>query len=144
MERAKSFRVGRERPSASLDAPPRLVDLDVEQDREGPVRKRTPRDLRSDRSAAELEHDQLRAREQIGGGLLLESAKLCLAARREDLRDRAARSFLDDGVEADEAPPEALRDDRAKRRLACAHEADESEMAVEGVQRRHVSAIRSR
>src|SRR5207244_4087994 len=58
--------------------------------------------------------------------------------------DRRAHPLLDDRVEADELPAESFRDDRAERRLAGTHEPYERQVAVEGVQRRHVSPIRAR
>ena len=70
------------------------------------------------------------AREHVGGCLLLELPEGCLAVPLEDLRDGLADSLLDDLVDRDERPAQALGEQRAERRLPRAHEADEREVPV--------------
>ena len=95
MERPEPLRIGGERTPASLDPAPRLVDLDIQQHREGPLTEPFAGPRRSHRAAAELEHEGLATARARRGGVLLERAKLGLAAGREDLLDRRPRPLLD-------------------------------------------------
>src|SRR5207247_6643639 len=68
-------------------------------------------------------------------GVLLDPAELVLPPLGEDLADRLAGALLDRGVEIEEGALEPLAELPAERRLARAHEADEDDVAPEGVQR---------
>ena len=56
VEPAEELSVLRQRPVAVLDAPPRLLDLDVHEHRQRAVPQRLPHALRQDGAAAEREH----------------------------------------------------------------------------------------
>ena len=122
--------VARERPRRPGDPVPRSVDLDLDEHGEGVLAERLADRRRLDRAAAERDHGGPLALERPQRLLGLEHPEALLALPAEEIRDRAARGLLDLLVEVDERPSDQVRDARAERRLAGAHEADEGEVAV--------------
>ncbi len=91
-------------------------------------------------AAAEGEHERLGRRERDACGVRLDAPELGLAALVEELRDRHSGALLDRPVEVEELPSQPPGELPAERRLARAHEADERDVAIEGVQvRGHVN-----
>ena len=118
----------RQRPVAAAGSPPRLPDVDVDEDREGPVAQRRPDLVGRDRAAAERDH-RGRARAQRRKRVLgLARAERRLAAGLEDPRDRLLA--LDLAVDVDERTAEPRRQLLAEGRLAGAHEADQGDVSV--------------
>ena len=131
VEPAEELLVLRERPVAVLDAPPRLLDLDVHEHGQRAVPQRLPHALRQDGAAAEREHRGDGIRERLDRQVLLELAEPGLAALGPERRDRGAELPLELEVDVEERPPQARRRLRAQARLAGAHEADERDVPAE-------------
>jgi hypothetical protein len=130
VERAELPLVARERPAAPANPPPRRVRVDVEEDRQRMLAERAADPGRLDRAAPEGQHSRALVLQRRECRLRLEDAELDLAALLEQLRDRLSGCALELPVEVDEPAAEPRRDLRAERRLARAHESDESDVPV--------------
>ena len=92
--------------------------------------ERLPDLRRLDGAAAEGEHRRSAGVERRDGGRSLLETELDLAARLEELGDRALHRPLELAVEIDEAPAEPLGGHEAERRLPRAHEPDQRDVPV--------------
>jgi hypothetical protein len=157
VEPAEEVLVLRERPIGLARAFPGRVDVDVDEHRERPLAQRRPHLLRLHRAAAERDDRGRRLAEGLARERRLGDPELHLAALREERSDRDLRTPLQQPVGVDRAPSDPRRHLLGERRLPGAHEADEREVAVEGVQHlvstqhnpsgslaRHCQPIRSR
>src|SRR3954468_16957680 len=123
-----------ERPTGAAGAPPREIDVDVDQDHEV-LGDALPGLGARDGPAAEREHRRVGACEGEAHGVLLDPPELLLSPLGEELADRLAGALLDRSVEIEEGTFEPLGQLPPERRLARAHEADEDDVAPERVQR---------
>ena len=130
VELSELLLVARERPRRPGHPVPRSVDLDLDEHSEGMLAERLADRRRLDRAPAERDHGGPLAFERPPRLLGLEHPEALFALPPEEIRDRTARGLLDLLVEVDERPSDQVRDARAERRLAGAHEADEGEVAV--------------
>jgi hypothetical protein len=117
-----------ERAVTAADTAPSLLGVDLDENRHGAISQRRADPVGSDRTAAERHHRRRRRTERVERVLRLAEAEGRLASGLEDPRDRL--DSLDLGVDVDERPPEPLREGFSERRLPCAHEADQSDVAV--------------
>ena len=128
VQRAERRLVLRERPIASADAPPRLLRVDLDQDRHGALPQRRADLVGTDGAAAQGDHGRRARREGVDRVLGLAQAERRLAARLEDARDRLLPGDLT--VDVDERASEPRRELLAEGRLARAHEADQSDVTA--------------
>ena len=121
----------RERAAGAFDASPCGVDVDLHQHGDRTLAQRSARALGEDGAAAEREHVRLEPLEHLAHDLFFRAPKAGLALL-EELRDGRARAPFDLVVEIEKRPPDAERNLRRERRLACAHEADERNVPLQG------------
>ncbi len=128
VERPERCLVLRERPVAAGDTAPRLLGVDLDEDRQRALPQRRADLVGPDRTAAQRDHGGRARGQGVAHVLRLAQAECRLAAGLEDPRDRLLA--LDLGVDVDERPPELRGELLAEGRLARTHEADQSDVTV--------------
>ena len=128
-ELREALRVARQRARATTraDPLPGLVELDVEPHDPGTF-QRLADSRRGHGAAAQRKRLHLGVTQQLERHPLLQFAEGALPLTREDLLDTASLARLDHGVDVNAAGPERARG----RRLAGAHEADQSNLGCYG------------
>jgi hypothetical protein len=134
MERAELLRILGERPPARSDTLPGFIRVRIEEEREAGLRERCTGRLRSERSAAELDHRAGSSPEHVEGGALLELAESGFATFVEELGNGRPGAFLDYRVDGDERATKTFREYWTEGRLPRAHEPDQPDVTVQRVE----------
>ncbi len=127
VQRSECRFVLRERP-LSGNAPPCLLGVDLDQDRQCAIPQCLPDLVGADCAAAERDHGRRRRAQRLERVFRLAQPERSLAARLEDPRDRLLA--LDLAVDVDERPPQLFRERGPQRGLPRAHEADQRNVTV--------------
>ena len=130
VERPEVVSVLSERPGRPCDPFPRLVDLDLDEDRQRVLPKGLANRRRLHRAAAESQHGGPVLTERFERPFGLDHPEACFSLLLEQLRNRTSERPLDLAVEVEEQPPGPGRDHGTDRRLPRAHEADERDVPV--------------
>ena len=108
VQRPESRLVLRKRAVATADAAPRLLGVDLDEDRHGALAQCRADLVGSDRAAAQRDHRRRSRAQSVECVLRLAQPERCLASGLEDPRDRFLAFDL--AVDVDERPPELLRE----------------------------------
>ncbi len=130
VEGAEVLGVLSERPGRPRDSFPRLVDLDLDEDRQRVLPQRLANRRRLHRAAAEGQYGRPVLAERLQCAFRLDHPEARLAFLLEQLRDRKPQRPLDLAVEVEEQPSDPSRDHGTDRRLPRAHVPDERDVPV--------------